>query len=75
MATILTADPERMSTGAPLPPPAWQMICEFANGSCVCARTRADGPPCYAIEIVERRIKNRILHDLAAAERARRKGG
>lgn len=56
-------DPDRMSTGSPMPPPAWQMICEFANGVCVCAQTRFEGPPCQAVAIVAQRIKNRLALD------------
>lgn len=57
------AEPERMSTGSPMPPPAWQMICEFANGSCVCAQTGGDGPPCHAVTVVTQRIKSRLAID------------
>lgn len=60
---ILKRERGRMSTGSPMPPPAWQMICEFANGVCVCAQTRADGSPCHAVEIVAQRIKNRLALD------------
>lgn len=70
---LATREPDRMSTGAPLAPPPWQLICEFANGYCVCAATRADGPPCHAVEIVAQRVKNRVLHDLSVAERQDRK--
>lgn len=73
LAELNAGPPPRMSTGSPLPPPAWQMICEFANGYCVCAATRGEGPPCHAVEIVTQRIRNRLQHDIAAAER--RKGG
>lgn len=60
----------RMSTGSPEPPPVWQMICEFANGYCVCAATREDGPPCSGVEVIEQRIRNRVaLDDLRRTER------
>lgn len=60
----------RLSTGSPEPPPVWQMICEFANGYCVCAATREDGPPCHAVGVIEQRVRNRVaLDDLRRAER------
>jgi len=60
----------RLSTGSPEPPPVWQMICEFANGYCVCAATREDGPPCHAVAVIEQRVRNRVaLDDLRRAER------
>ncbi len=62
-----------LSTGAPEPPPVWQMLCEFANGYCVCAATREDGPPCGAVEVIEQRIRNRVaLGDRRKAERRSR---
>lgn len=61
--TVARRQGDRLLTGAPVPPPVWQMICEFANGTCVCAATRADGPPCHAVEIVAQRVKNRLALD------------
>ncbi len=68
----MSSDEQRMSTGAPLPPPVWQLICEVAHGSCVCAATRADGPPCHAVEVISGRIRNRILGEVLADSRQRR---
>lgn len=63
----------RTMSGAPMPPPIWQLICEFANGSCTCAATRADGPPCDAVTAIERRIIDRAYHDLSQTHQMRRK--
>jgi hypothetical protein len=64
-------NPNRLSTGAPLPPPAWQMLCTFANGTCLCA---AKGTaPCPTVERETERIRGRIWHDLAAEYHMRRK--
>ncbi|GLS29940.1 hypothetical protein [Neomesorhizobium albiziae] len=65
--------PARLSTGAPMPPPVWQILCEFANGSCVCAHTEKDDPPCHAVTVVERRIRDRLYHDIAETHHVRRK--
>jgi hypothetical protein len=64
---------ERLSTGAPMPPPAWQLICEFANGACVCAATRGEGPPCHAVEVITTRIKNTIAAEELQARKAKAK--
>lgn len=72
MKTLKEAE-RRLSTGAPLPAPIWQMVCEFANGACVCAATSADGPPCHAVELIERRVVDRAYHDLSLTHDLRRK--
>ena len=68
---VLHKPNERYSTGAPKCPPVWQLICEFANGACVCAHTR--GEPCDAVMIIERRVRNRVALDDWAEARAKRK--
>jgi len=60
------------ATGAPKSPPPWQLICEFANGACVCAHVGREAP-CDAVEIVARRVKNGILAEIAAEDRRRRR--
>ncbi|MEO3997199.1 hypothetical protein [Mesorhizobium sp. CAU 1732] len=67
------ANERRLSTGAPLPAPIWQMICEFANGSCVCAATSGDGGPCHAVDLIARRVTDRAYHDLSQSHDLRRK--
>lgn len=62
---------DRLSTGAPVPPPIWQIVCEFANGSCVCARTR--GAPCDSVAAVEQRILARAVVDLGESYEMRRR--
>lgn len=58
-------------TGAPAPPPVWQLVCEFANGSCVCVRTGKG--PCEAVRVVATRIEDRAFHDLGQAYHLRRR--
>lgn len=62
---------ERLSTGAPMPPPVWQLLCEFANGTCVCVG-RQDAAPCHAVAVVEQRIRDRVFHDIVATHFVRR---
>lgn len=65
-----SADPRRRySTGSPKPPPVWQLLCEFANGACVCAHTARDRP-CHAVEVMEQRIRNVILAEFGQTRRA-----
>ncbi len=72
MNAVLHKSGERYATGAPKCPPVWQLICEFANGTCVCAAT--EGEPCDAVAIMDRRIRNRVaLDDWEAERRAKRK--
>jgi hypothetical protein len=68
---VLKRDRAQLSTGAPLPPPVWQMLCEFANGSCACAATGA-ARPCQSVEVAAARIRNRVLLDIAGTPAARR---
>lgn len=53
----------RYPSGAPKPPPVWQLLCEFANGACVCAHTGRD-EPCHAVEVLEQRIRNVIMAEI-----------
>ncbi|MFN3549240.1 MAG: hypothetical protein ACK4U0_17270 [Mesorhizobium sp.] len=55
------------ATGAPMPAPVWQMICEFANGHCLCA-ARGVGP-CEATALVAARIRSRVELDIMAERR------
>ncbi|MCA0275855.1 MAG: hypothetical protein LCH86_07625 [Proteobacteria bacterium] len=65
---ILKRERDRLSTGAPMPPPVWQMLCEFANGSCICATTDAD-QPCTSVATAAERIRSRALLDAATSRR------
>lgn len=69
---VLKRDRAQLSTGAPLPSPVWQMLCEFANGSCACAATGA-GRACQSVEAAAQRISDRVFHDLATSHHIRRR--
>lgn len=56
------------ATGAPMSPPVWQMVCEFANGHCLCA-ARGVGP-CEATATAAARIRTRVEFDLMEERRA-----
>lgn len=58
------------ATGAPMPPPVWQMVCEFANGHCLCAARGVR--PCEATATAAARIRTRVELDLMAERRAAR---
>ena len=60
------------ATGAPKPPAVWQLVCEFANGACVCAHVGREAP-CDAVDTIARRIRNTVLAEIAAEDRRRRK--
>lgn len=59
----------RLSTGAPEPPPVWQLLCEFANGYCICGSTGRE-QPCDTVQVAADRIVNRVLLDRSRTERA-----
>lgn len=64
MSAILKHEARRYTTGAPKPPPVWQLICEFANGACVCAATDRDDP-CEAVRVISQRVRNRVMTEIA----------
>ena len=54
----------RPLTGSPAPRPIWQVVCEFANGICHCAK-RSDKPPCNAVLLAETAVIERIAYEAA----------
>lgn len=66
--TILKRERQRLSTGAPMPPPVWQLLCEFANGSCICAASEAERP-CHSVQTAAERIESRVRLDLVRGAR------
>lgn len=62
----------RYPSGAPIPPPVWQLLCEFANGACVCAHMEKAGP-CEAVRVTEDRIRNRLAAESSETRRASRR--
>jgi hypothetical protein len=52
----------RPLTGAPAPRPAWQVICEFANGSCICASIETS-IPCASVALAEQAVRERMMFE------------
>jgi hypothetical protein len=62
----------RPLTGSPAPRPVWQVVCEFANGMCLCAK-RTDKPPCNAALLAQAAVLERVAYE-AALRREERRG-
>lgn len=73
MSAVLRREGGRYATGAPKAPPVWQLVCEFANGACVCAHQGRD-EPCAAVVAIDQRIRNRVMADIAETHHLIRKG-